>query len=279
MGKLQEAIFEQYASDCGRIFYRHVMGDGSDHIHYGLYTNEQTPIAEAVVASSHALFSLCLKKIEPASIRSILDLGAGAGGATKCLLNWTDAAITCFDLSAPALKDLLKWAESQGITHRLTIKVGSFDQYPENWQRKFDVVWSQDAMCHSEDRKKLFTHVKQSLQPNGVFAFTDILLADNATKEQIKAFSSVNALPNLGKESAYIQNLKHAGFESVEVEDWTLHLKTNFKKMLHQIITGKQWLLEHNIPEELISKFAEALKQRIAWPDNSPMELKAFICK
>ena len=277
MNKRQKDIFKQYSSDSGRIFYRHVMGDGSDHIHYGIYETDQTPMLDALTGSSKRLLELCQQRRSVESMQSILDLGAGAGGATKYLLSWTDAAITCFDLGEPSLLDLKNWAKEKNLSQRVETQVGSFDEYPEEWGSKYDIVWSQDALCHAENRSKLFGDLKRSLKSEGILAFTDILLAETASEEQIKAFSSVNAVQSLENESQYTEKLKAAGFENITVEDWTPNLKTNFEKMLNQIVTGREMLLENNVPEELISGFAEALKKRISW-STSPMEWKAFIC-
>ena len=274
----QQRILDQYASPAGRSLYRHVMGDGGDHIHYGLYQDEKLPMREALSASCRRLLDMALARIAPASLKDILDLGAGAGGPAKCLLSWTDARVTCVDLGGPPLQALERWAATADLSSRLRILNGSFHDLPSDWSEGFDLVWSQDALCHAADRAAVFAEAKRVLRPGGAFVFSDILLAEDAPQEHARAFTAVNAVQNLGTRPTYLRELREAGFRDILCEDWTSHLPMNFQRMRQQIERLRPDLLEEGVGAETIDRFAEALEQRLRWPAGSVLNWDACLC-
>jgi SAM-dependent methyltransferase len=274
----RQRILDQYASDAGRSLYRHVMGDGSDHIHYGFYRDGGTPMREALEASCRRLLDLALSRPDRAPLRDILDLGAGAGGPAKCLLAWTDARLTCVDLGEAPLRDLENWAEASGLASRMRTWRGSFGALPDTWNAGFDLVWSQDALCHADDRAAVFSEARRALRPGGAFVFSDILLAEDAPGEQVRAFTAVNAVQNLGTARAYARDLRQAGFGEVHCEDWTPRLDANFRRMRMQIESRRPQMRKDGVGEELLATFAQALDTRLRWPPGSVLEWRAFLC-
>jgi SAM-dependent methyltransferase len=280
----QQRILDQYASPAGRTLYRHVMGDGGDHIHYGLYGlrghcgDESTPMREALAASSRRLLDMALTRLDPASLKDILDLGAGAGGPAKCLLSWTGAGLTCVDLGGPPLRDLERWALSAGLSSRLRTFQGSFGGLPSAWSESFDLVWSQDALCHAEDRAAVFSEARRVLRPGGVLVFSDILLAGDAPVEEARAFTAVNAVHHLGTPEAYARDLRRAGFAEVHCEDWSAHLPMNFLRMRRQIDLLRPRMLEEGVGPDLLDRFAAALERRLRWKPASVLLWRAYLC-
>jgi sarcosine/dimethylglycine N-methyltransferase len=271
-------ILDQYSTPAARSLYRHVMGDGGDHIHYGLYADGGTPMPEALAASSRRLLDMALSRIDRASLKEILDLGAGAGGPAKCLLSWTGAGITCVDLGEPALRDLERWAAAAEMSSRLRTWNGSFSGLPPAWTGGFDLAWSQDALCHAADRAAVFSEARRVLRPGGALVFSDILLAEDAPQEHARAFTAVNAVQNLGTAQAYSRDLRHAGFTDIRVEDWSSHLPTNFLRMRRQIDIRRRPMLEEGVSAETLDRFAEALEVRLRWPVGAVLQWRAYLC-
>lgn len=275
----RERILEQYASPAGRSLYRHVMGDGSDHIHYGLYAGPGTPMREALPASCRRLLELALAHGDGTAPERILDLGAGAGGPAKCLAAWTRASLTCVDLCDAPLRDLDAWAESEGVASRLRTWRGSFAALPADWAGAYDLAWSQDALCHAPDRPAVFAEARRVLRPGGTFAFTDILLAEDAPEAEAAAFTAVNAVQHLGTPSGYLRELREAGFGPVATEDWTAHLPANFRRMRDQIDRFREAMLAEGVPAGNLDRFAEALDRRLRWAPGSVLTWRAFACR
>jgi sarcosine/dimethylglycine N-methyltransferase len=279
MSHQQQEILKQYASPEARSFYRHVMGAGSENMHYGLYHRHTTSMLEALNASTQRLLEMALTMVEPGSLKEILDLGAGAGGPAKCLISWTKARMTCVDLGAGPLQNLEKWAQAENLSAQLRTFNGSFQELPASWSGAFDLVWSQDALCHATDRLAVFAEAKRVLRPQGAFVFSDILLADNAPNNQAQAFTSVNAVLNLGTRQKYIQDLYQAGFMDIRCEDWTSHLPMNFKRMQQQIQSLGPDLLQAGVGLEKIESFSQALEQRLRWSSGQVLNWCAFLGK
>jgi SAM-dependent methyltransferase len=279
MSTQMQRILEQYASPAGSRFYRHVMGDGSDHIHYGLYDNPQTQMIDALTATCHRLLEMALAHIDKNSMQEILDLGAGAGGPAKCLLSWTKARLTCVDLGEPPLQALKHWADAAKLTNRLRTLKGSFQELPPNWSKSFDLIWSQDALCHASDRVAVFSEAKRVLRANGVFVFSDILLSENAPANESQAFSSVNAVQNIGTPQEYARDLQKAGFAEIICEDWSSHLQMNFLRMLQQIENKHTQMLQEGISLELIDRFASSLRKRLLWESGAVLQWRAYLCR
>jgi sarcosine/dimethylglycine N-methyltransferase len=275
----QQRILEQYASPAGRRLYHHVMGDGSDHIHYGLYDHPETGVREALSASCRRLLDMAMTFIDPSNVSEILDLGAGAGGPAKCLLSWTRARITCVDLGAPPLQDLEDWAVKNDLAFRLRTFNGSYHELPTDWTSGFDLIWSQDAFCHAANRLSVFAEARRALRPSGVFVFSDILLSEHAPQEHAQAFTTINAVQNLGIQRDYLSDLHKAGFTKIDCEDWSSHLPLNFLRMRQQIERSRQQMIQEGVNAQLIDRFDEALEQRLKWPPGSVLQWFAFVCR
>lgn len=275
---IHQKINEQYSSSAGSLFYRYVMGDGSDHIHYGLYKEQNTRMLEAVQASTQRILDIAQGQLD-SEVKNIIDLGAGAGGATKCLLEWTKANICSVDIGSASLNTLDKWAKQQNLEHRLKTIHNSFQELPKNLEKQFDIVWSQDALCHSTNRLDVFKEAKRVLNPKGVFVFSDIFLAENLPKEKAEAFTKVNVIQNLSTIQEYSQTLKLAGFSEVKFEDWSSHFPMNFKRMHQQIEKYHQEMLEQGVPKGLIEGFKKALENRLTWEVGEVLCWGVFSCK
>lgn len=275
---LVERIVDQYASSSGSRLYRHVMGDGSDHMHYGLYLDNGTQMRDALIASCQRLFDMATTHIKQKEIHKILDLGAGAGGPAKCLLAWTGAHITCVDLSEESLQALEAWALTVALSGRLKTFRGSFQSLPEVWTQSFDLIWSQEALCHATNRLDVFREAKRALRSSGAFVFSDILLADNAPPPQVEAFTSVNAVTHLGTHAEYLKDLQLAGFTQIQTEDWTPHLPMNFKMMLAQIRRLRSTLLMEGVSLEKVDRFASAIEGRLQWQNGKVLQWRAYLC-
>jgi SAM-dependent methyltransferase len=277
MNTQKEKILKQYSSSSGSAFYRCVMGAGSDHIHYGLYKNENSKMIEALEASCARLLELAKERIEINDSTEILDLGAGAGGPAKYVLAKTPAKVCCLDIGLDPLLKLEGWAKENNLSSRLSTSQCSFENLNRDWHLKFDLIWSQDALCHSANRAKVFSEVKRVLKPNGIFVFSDILLSENAPEEYAKAFTSVNAVQHLGTKQEYLNDLKVAGLKIVVCEDWSQKLEQNFRSMLEQLNTNKEEMLKAGVEPELIKDFSEALRNRLTWKSGTVLNWHAFV--
>ena len=274
-----QRIREQYSEGSGAVFYRFVMGAQGTAIHYGLYETPSTPMSEAVEASTKALLHMVCEHDPARDGLEVVDLGAGAGGAAHLVSKATGAHVHCVDLCPNLNRDNLRVAGEIGLAAKITASVGSFDALPGDWEERFDWAWSQDAFCHSADRRVLFSEVARVLKPGGTLVFSDIFRDENAADEDLFAFSGVNAVPAMATVTETVRMLEEAGFEILSQSDWSEHLRANFSAMLGQIQRHGDEMLQQGVKPSTVESFTRALKGRLAWKGGFVMRWAAFVCR
>lgn len=273
------SILAQYSATAGSAFYRTVMGDGAPVIHYGIYKNPGTSMREATTSATHELLEIALRKLGALPPREIIDLGSGPGGSAHFLAEKTGATLTCADLCEHHNSENQAIAATLGIADRIRTWTGSFEKLPAEWRGKFDLAWSQEALCHAEDKAAALREIRRVLRPGGVLVFSDILLSENAPAREAEIFSKVNAVTKWSTAKSHLRDLAEAGFYEMEHIDWTPHLKENFRRMRAQIEANRSNMLAEGVPAALLEKFAASLDQRIAWPEGSVLGWGAFACR
>lgn len=271
-------IASQYSPEAGAVFYRSVMGDGMPVIHYGIYESDDTTMRQATQNSSLRLLEIALRHGGMATPQSILDLGAGPGGSAHLLAQHTGAPITCVELCEHHNRENHAIAAALGIGELIHTWTGSFEELPAEWQERFDLVWSQEALCHSQDLAATLSGAYRALRPGGVMVFSDILLAAAAPATAAEVFRNVNAVTQWSTAAEHVSALQAAGFVRVEHHDWTPHLRENFCRMRVKIEDDHDRLIAAGVPAQLLEKFALSLAQRIAWPSGSVLEWGVFAC-
>jgi sarcosine/dimethylglycine N-methyltransferase len=271
-------VRSQYAPESGTPFYRRVMGDGSPTIHYGIYDSPHTSMREAIETASKRLLEMAALRLGNSSPKTIIDLGSGPGGTAHWLARETQARITCVDLCEHHHQENLAIAWALGLRERIDTWTGSFEALPTEWHGKFDLAWSQEAFCHATDPLTASTEAYRTLKNGGVLVFSDVLLSENAPTEASEIYSSVNAVARWSTLSQHRENLTKAGFKEIIFDDWTEHLAENFQRMLLQIETHREALLNEGVPFEMLERFARSLEQRLQWAPGSVLRWGGFSC-
>jgi ubiquinone/menaquinone biosynthesis C-methylase UbiE len=265
----------QYSPGSGTPFYRCVMGGGSPVIHYGIYDTPETSMREATEAATRRLLRMAIDHLDipPAAI---LDLGSGPGGSAHLLAIETGATVTCVDLCEHHNLENETIARSLGLGDRIRTLTASFEELPGEWTGCFDLVWSQEALCHSRDKPAVLREARRVLRPGGVLVFSDILLAANAPPDEVRTFGDVNAVAKWTTASEHLRDLADAGFGGLIHEDWTPHLVENFRRMRSQIAGNRTLLLDSGVAADLLDRFEISLGKRLAWQPGSVLEWAAF---
>lgn len=273
----QRGILTQYSQEIGTAFYRTVMGDGAPVIHYGIYENPDTSMRQATENATRRLLEIALRKLGESSFDKIIDLGSGPGGSAHFLAKETGANVTCVDLCLHHNRENESIAATHGLADRIRTWTGSFEKLPDAWSGKFDLAWSQEALCHATDKLTTLREIRRVLRPGGVFVFSDILLSETAPACEAEVFSKVNAVTKWSTARDHLRDLAEADFAETEHIDWTPHLNENFRRMRAKIDGNRDRLLAEGVPDELLEKFSVSLDQRIAWSLGSVLEWGAFV--
>lgn len=195
-----------YDSDDADRFYFEIWG-GED-IHIGLY---RTPDEAIATASRRTVEAMATFMEGVADEPTVLDMGAGYGGAARWLVTEGGAShVACLNISETQNKLNRYKSREAGLSDRIEVRHGSFDDVPYD-ERHFDVVWSQDSFLHGRNRQKIIDEAARVLKPGGRLIFTDIMQTPDAPADKLQPVFDRIHLPNLGSIDFYDAAAKKAG--------------------------------------------------------------------
>lgn len=223
-----ETARDYYNSESADNFYFTVWG-GED-IHIGLYTAADEPILDA----SHRTVRHMAAKLALTPETRVLDIGAGYGGAARYLAREFGCRVDCLNLSEVQNRRNRAMNEAQGLTDRIAVVDGDFENLPmETYE--YDIVWSQDAILHSGRRARVLAEVDRVLKPGGTFIFTDPMQADHASREALQPVLDRLHLDTMGSTGVYRKALGQLGFTEVEFEEMTHQLVNHYGRVHRSI--------------------------------------------
>jgi SAM-dependent methyltransferase len=217
---------DYYNSDDADNFY-HIVWGGED-IHVGLYETPEESIFDASRRTVRRLAER-LSGLGPQS--TVLDIGAGYGGAARYLAKTYGCKVVALNLSEVENERDRAMCREQGLDHLVTVVDGSFESIPAE-NASFDAVWSQDAILHSGHRKKVLEEVVRVMKPGARFVFTDPMAADDCPAGVLTPILQRIHLDTLGSPGWYIENLKALGLEDLGYEDHAGQLATHYGRVL-----------------------------------------------
>lgn len=204
---------DYYNSDDADNFYSLVWG-GED-IHVGLYQHPQ----EAVFKASRRAVAEMARRLPRLTAKTrVLDIGAGYGGSARFLAHEFGCPVTALNISERENERGRRMNREQGVDHLVTIIDGSFEELPFD-NADFDVVWSQDAILHSGDRRRVLEEAARVLRPGGHFIFTDPMQADDCPGEVLEPILARIHLDTLGSPGFYRETLRALGLEELDFDD------------------------------------------------------------
>lgn len=214
-----------YDSGAADAFYREVWG-GED-IHIGLYRAADEDIA----AASHRTVTTMASRLKGLGSDSrVIDLGAGYGGAARYLAATFGCHVTCLNLSETQ-NDLNREKNTEaGLDGLIDVVHGSFEDIPAK-DASFDVVWSQDAILHSGNRRRVLDEIARVLKPGGQVIFTDPMQADDCPKGVLQPILDRIHLESLGSFAFYRAELAARGFEELAVLPMVENLRTHYARV------------------------------------------------
>ena len=167
-----EAVRSYYNSDDARRVYETAYGD--EHLHLGIYENDDDTIDEAGQRTMERMASM-VRQLGPST--RVLDIGSGHGGSARYLFHHYGCHVACLNLSDVQNARNRAFNASGKCSLAINVVDGSFEDIPVT-DESFDLVWSQDAILHSNRRWKVFAEVGRVLAKGGQFIFTDPMQGD-----------------------------------------------------------------------------------------------------
>ena len=250
---IQATTEDYYDSDDADTFYSLVWG-GED-IHIGLYDETES---KAIREASDKTVERMAGKVTLGKGGRILDLGAGYGGAMRYMVRTTGADAVCLNISATQNDRNRHRVRQAGLTDKIDVKHGVFEDVPEE-DGTFDVVWSQDAFLHSDQRGKVMAEAFRVLKPGGTLVFTDPCQADDIGPGVLQPVYNRLKLNDLGSFRFYREAANAVGFEVVEQEDMTHELRNHYARVREEMLANYQALRDAGASAEYLDNMAVGL--------------------
>lgn len=246
---------EYYNSEDADNFYFTIWG-GED-IHVGLYQSVDEPIFDA----SRRTVDYMASKLTLNENSRVLDVGAGYGGAARFLAKTFGCQVVALNLSEVENQRNRELTEQQGLSDLIDVVDGSFEDIPYD-DATFDVVWSQDAILHSGDRKQVLSEIYRVLKSGGTFVFTDPMQNDNCPDGVLQPILDRIHLDTLGSPNFYQDTAKVLGFSEVSYEDHAEQLVNHYGRVLNET-KRKQSEMTGLVSEAYIERMKKGLQHWI----------------
>lgn len=256
---VRDVAEDYYDSADADAFYSTVWG-GQD-LHVGIYETTRD-IGEA----SDITVDTMAERLTIGPDTRILDIGAGYGGAMRRVIGRNGGSATCLNISEIQNDTNRYRNRRQGFSDRIKVVHGVFEDIPEK-ESSYDVVWSQDAILHSDQREKVLAEVWRVLKPGGEFIFTDPMQADDADPKALQPVYDRLSLTSLGSFRFYREAAEALGFETVEQADMTNQLRNHYARVREDLIENYEVLIEQGATNAYLDKMIVGLENWVTSAD------------
>jgi len=217
---------EYYDSEDADNFYYHIWG-GED-IHVGIYPDPETTVKEASQRTV-ATMTTMLPRLDENT--TILDIGSGYGGAARYIAKQFGCKVDCLNLSETENKRNRERTEEAGLSDLVSVTTGNFEQLPFR-ENKYDIVWSQDSILHSDRKRKVFAEAHRVLKPGGIFILTDPMQSDDCPDGVLDPILERIHLKEMGSVQRYRQLAQELDMKELEVKEMPEQLVNHYSHVL-----------------------------------------------
>lgn len=219
-----------YDRDLTDRFYHRVWAEDDLFIGIGLFRDPEDSLQTACRRAIDALVARMPRPAEGSRL-SILDLGGGYGAADRHLTSALPCSVTVVNLSAVQNRQNRARNAAAGLAEAITVVDGDFQALPPGLGT-FDVVMSQDAFVHADDRAAVFAEIDRVLRPGGQVLFTDLTCDLQAPPDALGPVLDRLGLTALGTPEAYVALAESHGWTVRAVDDLSPHVATHYRRLL-----------------------------------------------
>ncbi|WP_296766666.1 methyltransferase domain-containing protein [Sediminimonas sp.] len=258
---IRDITEDYYDSDDADTFYSTIWG-GED-LHIGRYAETK----DIRTASDRTIDSMIDRLPTLDASARVLDMGAGYGGAMRTLVKKTGCEAVCLNISETQNEYNLGKIRAAKLTDKIGVRHGVFEDVPEP-DGSFDVVWSQDAFLHSDQRDKVIAEAWRVLKPGGHLIFTDPMQADDVPEGVLQPVYDRLQLNSLGSPRFYREVAEALGFETLEQEDALSDLRAHYSRVREELLANYAKLRDAGSSAEYLDKMAVGLENWVKAADD-----------
>ncbi|HKJ94660.1 MAG TPA: methyltransferase domain-containing protein [Gammaproteobacteria bacterium] len=265
-----ETAREYYNSNDADNFYHTVWG-GED-IHVGLYQHREEPVFDA----SRRTVATMAEAVPGLDENSrVLDIGSGFGGSARYLAKTFGCPVTGLNISEKENERGRAANREQGVDDLVDIIDGSFDDLPFD-DESFDVVWSQDAILHSGDRRRVLEEAVRVLKPGGYFVFTDPMQADDCPEGVLEPILARIHLESLGSPGFYREALGELDMEPVSFSDHSDMIAAHYGRV-YDVLTERESEVSKVVSQGYIERMKKGLMHWVEGGRNGHLAWGIFL--
>ena len=212
---------QYYDSPDADAFYHQVWG--GDDIHIGVYDDDHATVR---AASAQTVATMAALVDRPADT-TVVDLGAGYGGSARFLAREKGWSVLCLNISEVQNERNRRTTRAEGLDDRVEVRHGSFDAVPLP-DDSADVVWSQDAILHADDRSAVLDEISRIARSGADVVFTDPMQSDDCPDGVLDPVLARINLPSLASPAFYRHEMAARGFTLEGYTDLGQHLRTHY---------------------------------------------------
>jgi len=170
------------------------------------------------------------KLLKLASQSSVLEIGCGSGGYAVHLAKSIGCRIVGLDINAEGVRNANGLAEQAKVGARAIFQVSDVSQPLPEQDETFDAVYSNDVLCHVQNRAQVLANIFRVLKPGGRFLFSDALVVGGLVSHEEIATRSSIGMYFFSPPGENERLIKRAGFELLEARDTTESAATLSKR-------------------------------------------------
>ena len=238
-----EQIREHY--DSLALIYRAFWGD---HIHHGLFTDNESPAAAQV-----KMLAYCAEVLGLRGGEEVLDVGCGHGGTLIHLAEMLGCSGTGLTISPTQARIANDHAAKSHLTEKLKFMVADADGFPFP-PKAFDVVWVMESSEHLLDKSGFFRNVAHTLRPRG-----KLLLAawtGSMRSPRVAAVARAFLCPELWTRERYQSAMESAGLHVSWREDLSANVAHTWEICRDRVAMAKPVL---NLMPRAVQDFAAGI--------------------
>lgn len=248
-----EVARSYYNSEDAHNFYYRIWG-GED-LHLGIYDSKEDPIDKA---SRRAVDQIASHADKIDENTRVIDFGGGFSGSARHLAKKFGCHVTVVNLSETENARGRKMNKEQGLDHLIDVIDGSYDDVPLE-DNTFDVVWSEDAMLHSNNKPGIVSEAARLLKPGGDFVFSDPMQTDDCDESVLQPIYKRINLSSMASPRYYRKIAQEAGLKEVEFQELGEHLIHHYAKVLEETEKNEDDLRGH-VSDEYIQNMKTGLR-------------------
>ena len=154
----------------------------------------------------------------------VLDVCSGMGGPARWLAHRIGCRVTGLDFTQSRVESARRLTQRVGLQHLVDFVQGDATAMPLP-DVIYDTVISQEAWLHIPDKPALITQCARVVKPNGVLAFTDVVLRVPLSDAEEARMTAEMQAPGVAPVKDYLELLQRNNFSVERNEDlsefWT----------------------------------------------------------